>query len=77
MFFKNHYKYKFFPRSYQSMLIHLFSTNLSCKVAPLCNVMRSCSIYTRKQPTTTFTSHKKIFSYLAVLKNNLVLFDPT
>ena len=24
------------------MLIHFFNMNLSCKIAPLCNVMRSC-----------------------------------
>ena len=44
MFFLNHHKYNFFPRSNQSMLIHFFNINLSCKVAPLCNVMRSCQI---------------------------------
>ena len=43
MFLKSlHVQFFFLRRINQSMLINFFNMNLSCKIAPLCNVMRSC-----------------------------------
>ena len=46
------------------MLIHFFNVNLPCKIAPLCNVMRSCFLYRNK----LLKNSLKIFDFLKVLK---------